>query len=107
MGVFSKIKKSISSVFGGAGDFISDIIKISTFGLIDVDDLFGGPGGLPPFPRVPTRKDVGAEAIARATRRRALFLGGRESTLLVDDTETPIGRQIPAGQIGRATLLSG
>lgn len=96
MGFFDRVKS-----------FFSDVVKVSTFGLIDLDELTAGPDAPPPLPKVPTRADVGAAELARLTKRRALATGGRLSTLLVDDTETPIGQLIPPRQIGRATLLSG
>lgn len=94
-------------LFSSISSFFSDIVKLSTFGLVDLDELTAGPDAPPPLPKVPTRADVGAAEIAQLTKRRALAKGGRLSTLLVDDTETPIGQLIPPRQIGRATLLSG
>lgn len=93
--------------FSSISSFFSDVIKIGTFGLVDLDDVFKEPEPPAPAPKVPTRADVGAAEIARLTKRRALATGGRLSTLLVDDTETPVGQLIPPRQIGRATLLGG
>ena len=63
----------------------------------------GGAGG----PAIPTAEDVRQRDIADTARRRALARGGRAATILTDDTETPLGQQIPASQIGRTTLLGG
>lgn len=60
----------------------------------------------PGTPAPPAGPDPNADILrAESAKRRAMANSGRQSTILVDDTETPIGQQIPAQNIGRATLL--
>lgn len=82
------------------GDAVKTILNIATLGLLDE-------GGGPSAPVPPTLGDVRQRDLADANRRRALARGGRASTILADDSQTPIGQQIPQSQIGRTTLLGG
>ena len=66
--------------------------------------LFGGSKS-PDSPAPPPTGPDTATAQAEAARRRAVASSGRQSTLLVDDTETPVGQQVPSQNIGRKTLL--
>ena len=90
----------------GIGEFLGSTTGRILFG-IQAGSLLGATGEPPSAPGVPTAEDVRQRDLADATRRRALIRGGRAATILTDDTETPLGQQIPASRIGRTTLLGG
>lgn len=76
--------------------------------IVGLTSLFGiGKPDTPSAPTPPQADPTTAEEQARTNRLRAVQRSGRQSTLLVDDTETPVGQQIPQQNIGRKTLLGG